>query len=168
MSIYALAVKGDRQGRSVLATGVGGGAWRAVVSPDGHWLAVESNESGQAEIYVRPYPNVDAGRWQISSGGGQAPKWARDGHTLFFLSPKSLMAARVESAPSFAFQAPEAVLDRSKYLLSTPAALLYDISPDGQRFLVLKPMAQADAGESARVVVVENWYEDLKRLVPTK
>jgi Tol biopolymer transport system component len=166
-SIGALAVKGDRQRRSVLVA-ESGRIVRVVVSPDGHWLAYQSNESGESEIYVRPYPNVDAGKWSVSSGGGEAPKWARDGHTLFFLGSKSLMAARVESAPNFAFQAPEAVLDRSKYLLSTPAPLQYDVSPDGQRFLVLKPVAQAGAGEGARVVVVENWYEDLKRLVPAK
>jgi hypothetical protein len=117
---------------------------------------------------VRPYPNLEARKWQISAGGGEAPKWARDGHTLFFLGSKALMAVRVESAPSFAFQRPEPVLDRGKYLLSTPAPLQYDVSPDGQRFLVLKAVAEADESESLRVIVVQNWYEDLKRLVPLK
>jgi Tol biopolymer transport system component len=139
------------------------------LSSDGHWLAYQSDESGESEIYVRPYPNVEAGKWQISSNGGEAPKWARDGHTLFFLGPKSLMVSRIESTPRFVFQTPEAVLDRGKYVLSTPAPLQYDVSPDGQRFLLLKPVTDADAGtESARVVVVENWYEELKRVVPTQ
>jgi serine/threonine-protein kinase len=168
VSIDVLVVAGDHKQRSVLVTGRRFNTSRAALSPDGHWLAYESNESGESEIYVRPYPNVDAGKWPISSDGGEEPKWARDGRTLFFLGPKSLMEARVENAPRFGFHSPEAVLDRGKYLLSIPAPVQYDVSPDGQRFLLLKPVAEADAGESARVVVVEHWYEDLKRLVPTK
>jgi serine/threonine-protein kinase len=168
VSIDVLVVTGDHKQRSVLVTGRSFNTSRAALSPDGHWLAYESNESGESEIYVRPYPNVDAGKWPISSGGGEEPKWTRDGGTLFFLGPKSLMAARVESASSFAFKTPEAVLDRGGFLLSIPAPVQYDVSPDGQRFLLLKTVAEADAGESARVVVVDHWYEDLKRLVPTK
>jgi serine/threonine-protein kinase len=141
ISIDALAVKGDGKRRSVLVTKFGTG--RPALSPEGHWLAYQSDESGQPEIYVRPYPTVEAGKWQISSNGGEAPRWARDGRTLFFLGPKSLMASRVESTPSFTFQTPEALLDRGKYVLSTPAPLQYDVSPDGQRFLVLKPVTDA-------------------------
>jgi serine/threonine-protein kinase len=171
-SIDTLAIKGERNRRPLLTANFESGrrvrVSRAALSPDGHWLAYESDDSGNPEVYVRPYPNVDAKKWQISAGGGEAPKWARNGHTLFFLGSKALMAVRVESAPSFAFQTPEPVLDRGKYLFSTPAALQYDVSSDGQRFLVAKPVAETDEGESLRVVVVENWYEDLKRLVPTR
>jgi serine/threonine-protein kinase len=164
--LQVVAVNGAGEPRSLPVARFHAG--RSALSPDGHWLAYESRESGESEIYVRPYPDIETGKWQISSGGGEEAKWARDGHTLFFLGPKSLMASRVESAPNFKFQTPEAVFDRGKYQLSTPAPLRYDVSADGQRFLVLRA-AEGDAGaESAQVVVVEHWDEELKRLVSTR
>jgi serine/threonine-protein kinase len=67
------------------------------ISPDGRWLAYESNESGQFEIYVRPFPNVNDGRWQVSTGGGTTPVWNRSGRELFYLTPggQALMAAAI-------------------------------------------------------------------------
>lgn len=67
------------------------------ISPDGRWLAYESNESRQFEIYVRPFPNVSGGRWQISTGGGRQPVWARSGQEVFYLAPTgALMSVRVQ------------------------------------------------------------------------
>ena len=67
-----------------------------IVSPDGRWLAYESDSSGRFEIYVRPFPNVDAGQWLISTAGGTRPLWAPNGQELFYVAPGgALMASRV-------------------------------------------------------------------------
>ena len=72
------------------------------ISPDGRWLAYQSSTSGQNEIYVRPFPNVEDGQWLISSGGGTQPLWAPDGRELFYMAGARLMAVGVETEPSFA------------------------------------------------------------------
>jgi serine/threonine-protein kinase len=166
-SIGVLAVGGDRRPKTLLAKNFG--SVDGALSPDGRWLAYESDEPGHYEIYVRPYPDVEAQQWVISSGGGEEPKWAPDGRTLFFRSAKSLMAAAVETGPRFSFRAPEAVLDIRGYEFRRGPPRTYDVSPDGQRFLLAKPVAGADADSVAqplRTVIVQNWTEELKRLVP--
>jgi serine/threonine-protein kinase len=168
-SISVLAVGGDRKPQALLATKFR--LMDGALSPDGRWLAYESDESGHYEIFVRPYPDVEAHQWVISSGGGEEPKWAPDGRTLFFRSAKSLMAAAVETAPGFSFRTPEAVLDITAYEFRRGPPRTYDVSRDGQRFLLVKPVAGADAGSVAqplRTVIVQNWTEELKRLVPRK
>ena len=71
------------------------------ISPDGRWIAYSSNETGAPQVYVRPFPDVDAGRWQVSNGQGSAPVWSRDGNELFFSTQDGLTAAQVETSPSF-------------------------------------------------------------------
>jgi Tol biopolymer transport system component len=74
-----------------------------IISPDGRWLAYEANDSGQFEVYVRPFPDVNGGHWQVSTGGGTRPLWAQNGQELFYLSPAgALMRVGVERAPSWA------------------------------------------------------------------
>ena len=87
----------------------------ADISPDGHWLTYQSNESGQYEIYVRPFPGVEEGRWQVSTAGGDRPSWARDGRELFYLSAEgSLMRVSIEPGPDFSAGQPEVGRDDSK------------------------------------------------------
>ncbi len=99
--------------------------------------SVESDESGQKQIYVRPFPEVETGRWQISPGGGTRPLWARNGHELFYLDPaRRLMAVPVQSSPTFSAGNPAKLFD-TPYL--TPNnGVTYDVSPDGQRFVMIK------------------------------
>jgi len=133
-------------------------------SPDGHWLAYISNESGPWEVYVQPYPGP-GGKWQISTEGGTEPVWNRNGRELFYRSGDKMMAVDVDTQPSFAAGKPR-VLFEGRYE-PTPATFPnYDVSPDGQRFLMLKP---SEAGEAAptQINVVLNWFEELKRRVPT-
>ena len=135
-----------------------------VISPGGRWLAYQSDESGQYEIYVRPFPNVEDGQWQISNGGGTRPLWAPDGRELFYLA-SGLMAVGVQTEPSFAPGNAEEVFGGSYFAsLRGPSSLTYDISPDGKRFLILKESA---GGDSTGFIFVQNWFEELKRLVPT-
>jgi Tol biopolymer transport system component len=81
------------------------------VSPDGHWLAYEANDSGQFEIYVRPYPDVSKGRWQVSTRGGMRPLWSPDGRELFYVSTSNaLMRVGVEHAASWSARTPTVLL----------------------------------------------------------
>ena len=144
----------------------------AEVSPNGQWLAYESNESGRNEIYVRPFPNVDAGRQQVSTNGGTQPLWARNGQELFYESMGTLMRVPVKTGATFERGTPEKVFDASPYLvrpLGAGPGRMYDVSADGQRFLMIKETSVADERPpSARIILVQNWFEELKRLVPTK
>jgi Tol biopolymer transport system component len=138
------------------------------VSPDGRWLAYQSDESGEDEIYVRPFPNVNDGRYPISKGGGTRPLWGSDGSELFYLTPDGqLMVVSVQTNPNFTVGVAE-VLFEEPYLGGTAASAgrTYDISPDGQRFLMIKE-AEADASASMSMTVVLNWFEELKARVPT-
>lgn len=133
------------------------------ISPDGRWLAYQSDESGAAEIYVRPFPDADAGRWQVSAGGGTHPRWGRDGRELFYLAPDDwVRSVPIQSEKSFTFGSATRVVEVSRYYAQLPGRN-YDVSADGRRFLMLRGEEQG----LAEVRVVVNWQEELKRLVPT-
>jgi len=145
----------------------------ADISPDGLWLAYQSDESGQNEIFVRPFPNVGGGRWQISTGGGVQPHWARNGQELFYLaSTGTLMSARIEHGPTFAAATPTKLFEgRGRYYLGGGANIgrTYDVSPDGRRFVMIKTGGGTEGTAApASITVVLNWFEELKRLVPPK
>ena len=150
----------------------------AEISPDGRWLAYESNESGQREVYVRPFPNVNGGRWQVSSGGGTRPLWARNGQELFYMAiagtEAAVMSVRVERGATWTAAAPAKLFAGRFFSVDgaggTGIGRTYDVSPDGRRFLMLKDSATGNSSDvpSARFVVVQNWFEELKRLVPAK
>ena len=133
------------------------------LSPDGHWLAYTSNESGNEEIYVRPFPDINAGRWQVSTDGGGQPLWARDGQELFYRNGGAMMAVPIETEPTFAAGNPEVVFE-GEY--ATPlGGRTYDVSLDGEQFLMMKEAT--DRSEPTRIIVVLNWFTELERLVPT-
>ena len=136
----------------------------ARISPDGHFLAYQSNESGRFEVYVRPFPNIESGRAQVSSGGGTSPVWARSGLELFYLDNSGgLMAAPVESTtPTFSTGSPVRVLKTAYVSTSSPS---FDVSPDGRRFLMIKPTTPGNQGQTGMVLVL-NWTEELKARVP--
>jgi serine/threonine-protein kinase len=138
------------------------------VSPDGRWLAYESDESGQFEVYVRPFPKISTGRWQISTGGGTRPRWSRNGRELFYYvgvgAKGTLMAVSVESGSSFRAGVPE-LLFQGSYPAPNTGRGLYDVSLDGRRFLMIKGGDAESAPQNLTVVL--NWTEELKRLVPT-
>jgi serine/threonine-protein kinase len=135
-----------------------------VFSPDGRWLVYVSDESGRFEIYVQPYPGQGS-KWQISTEGGTEPVWNRNGRELFYRSGDKMMAVDISTQPSFAAGKPK-VLFTGQYL-PTPGTLSnYDVSPDGQRFLMIKPGESTEAPPT-QINVVLNWFEELKRRVPT-
>ena len=144
------------------------------VSPDGRWLAYESNESGRFEVYVRPFPDVQQGRRLVSSSGGRQPLWSRNGRELFYIAGDgALMSAAVETPRSRdEFAASAAVrLVGSRYwdAEGTPnRGRTYDVSADGTRFLRIRESESADRSERRSIIVVVNWLDELKRRVPVR
>jgi serine/threonine-protein kinase len=143
-----------------------------VVSPDGHWLAYESNSSGRMETYVRPFPNVGDGQWQVSNAGGVQPLWARSGRELFYVAPDGAlqMVPVTPRGATWSAGAATTIVAGGYY---TGGDVFYprhyDISADGQRFLMIKDNDATDPNAApASVIVVQHWVEELKRLVPTK
>ena len=139
----------------------------AEISPDGRWLAYQSDASGHFEVYVRPFPNVEDGQWLISRGGGTKPLWERDGRELFYWSLSGqLTAVPIEAEGCFTFGNPEVVFEQT-YFGNTFLGRTYDISPDGKRFLMIKQASPGGETEPTQLILVLNWFEELKRLVPT-
>ena len=101
----------------------------------------------------------------MSTNGGVRPLWARDSRELFYTSLDALMAVRGEPRPTWTATAPTTVLTNAAFNIPNNGGVTYDISPDGRRFLVLKPAADEEA-VSAHLVVVQNWTDELKRLAP--
>ncbi len=139
------------------------------ISPDGRWIAYQSNESGQEEIYVRPFPEVNSGRSQVSTGGGTRPLWARSGKELFYLGRGgAMMSASIEGGSTFRAGTPIQLFEGRYLAFGAAAGRSYDVSPDGQRFLMIKAGGASDETSAPRsIIVVQNWFEELKRLVRT-
>ncbi len=132
-------------------------------------MAYESNELGRYEIYVRPFPDVNAGRWQVSSDGGNWPLWAPDGRELLYVGPQAMMSVAIETEPTFALGTRGPLFDKEPYW-TPPSTTRYRrvaISPDSQRFLLLKAGGPEGDAPPPSIVLVLNWFEELKRLVPS-
>ena len=164
--LRVLSLAGDRGVETLLATEFH--ERNAELSPDGRWMVYESNQSGWFEVYVRPFPNVDDGLWQISTGGGAQPLWARNGRELFYRRGGAVMTVAVQTDPSFTPGTPE-VLFEGNYLEGIlGAGRNYDVAPDGQRFLMITAGGGAEGtSAAASLIVVQNWFERLRRIMPT-
>jgi Tol biopolymer transport system component len=142
----------------------------AEISPNGHWLAYQSNKSGQEEIYVRAFPIVGTKEWQVSTSGGAKPLWVGNGE-LFYESKGALMRVSLMMMGStLKPDTPLKVLERPYfYGADRTYGRTYDVLPDGKRFLMIKEISGVDEPTpSARLIVVQNWTEELKRLVPAR
>jgi eukaryotic-like serine/threonine-protein kinase len=134
---------------------------RGRVSPDGRWMAYDSNESGTTEIYVRAFPEPGA-KWQVSEGGGQSSRWSPDGRELFYWRGDTLMAARVQTEPAFQ------VLGRSEVLVGS-YDIEYDVRPNGNGFVFSEESRTDTDGEGSEeevppeLIVVVNWFDELLR-----
>ena len=133
-----------------------------------------SDESGQPEIYVRPFPNVDGGKRPISPDGGFAVRWGPDSRELFLQtsegpgSPVTMMLAVNVTEPTFTPGIPGAFFDGPNRMGVVPRYWPFDVSPDGQRLVMIKEAPDSDApSDQAQFTVVFNWFEELTRLVPT-
>jgi len=140
-------------------------------SPDGRWLAYQSNESGKWDIYVRPTSDLERGtRFTVSTGGGIQPRWARNSRELFYLSPRNeMMSVQVGSADTWSAGKPVKLFDGAGYFAGRDANpyFNYDVAKDG-RFLMIKPKGDpaSEGAPPTNLIVVQHWFEELKRLVP--
>ncbi len=134
------------------------------LSPDGKWLAYESDETGRNEVYIRPFPNTDGGKWQVSENGGQAPLWAHSGRELFFVDGRrDMVAVSVApggSSPNLSARRALFALTEDLYLGNTGYYAPFDISADDTRFLMVQTRTQSP-GE-ATFLLVDNWFADVK------
>jgi len=155
MDLFALRLGGDTTTVPIVTTPFNERS--PMLSPDGHWLAYTSNESGRDEVYVRAFPGP-GGRWQVSNEGGSEPLWSPNGRELFFRSGDQFISVTVRTSTSFSASGPR-VLFSGRYL-SNNNHTNYDIEPDGRRFVVLK-----SGNEHADLVVVLNWFQELRQRV---
>ena len=157
--IWKMRIDGDHVPEPVLQEPYG--ERRPAVSPDGRWLAYQSNESGHWQIWVRPFPDVDSGRWPVGTGG-ISPKWSPDGQELYYRGDNAMMGVRIDTTDGFS-AGTSVRLFEDPYVTSTPRgnfAEHYAVAPDG-RFLMMRELPLA-----AELIVVRNWAEELKQLLP--
>jgi Tol biopolymer transport system component len=157
--IYVLSLRGPARPRPVVSTaGFDGGAQ---FSPDGHWMAYASDESGQMQVYVRPFPGPDR-RWPVSTQGGSQPTWNRNGREIFYRIGNKMMAVEVSGSADLTLSQPRQLFDQ-QYVYQNVSLPNYDVSRDGQRFVMVK-----EETGSGRLNVVLNWTEELKKLIPAR
>jgi Tol biopolymer transport system component len=162
--IAALSITGERTARTLIATPKIED--NPTISPNGRWLSYESEESGRREIYVRAFPNVDGGRWQISANGGSHAVWSRNGRDLFFETPEQRLAA-ISVDPgetTFHYGKPTPLFDLKPYFVSFPTTP-YDVAPDG-RFVFIKDAPIVAAPQT--IVVVEHWLDEVRARLEKK
>jgi len=159
--IWMLGLPGDRKPRPFLQTPANESG--PIFSPDGRWVAYLSDETGRNEIYVRPFPGP-GGKMQISTEGGTEPMWARNGRELFYRNGDKMMVTAVETQPVFAASKPQLLFEAHYETSYNVFQRDYDVSPDGQRFLMIKGSEQESAATQLNVVL--NWSDELRRLAP--
>ena len=156
LDIYALSV--EDAGKRVPVAVTSAVETFPQFSPDGRWVAYQSEEGGRSEVFVVSFPDLDTRR-QVSTEGGAAPRWSGTGDELLFWRGTTLMASKVPPGDSFTIETPEALFDASDMV----ETIGYDIAPGGQQLLLSLNNPDARATE---IQVVQNWLEELKRLVP--
>jgi hypothetical protein len=159
--ILAARLGVDSVARRVVATGYDEGA--SALSPDSHWLAYVSDEQGDREVFVRPFPDVNGGKWQVSSGGGSAPLWAHNGRELYYVRGNNMYVVRIHPGPPFSAEPPRklfAIPERVRAGLLVGGT--FAITPDDQRFLMVRDNSWEEMAGTRTVVVVENFLDELR------
>ena len=162
LDIWTLSLQGEREPEPFLRSVFHEDG--AVFSPDGGWIAYQSDEPGRYEVYVQPYPGPRP-KVQVSDDGGWSPLWSRDGRELFYHNGDALMVVAVESGPTFTAATPQVLFEGRYRWVFDPGSPEYDVSADGQRFLMAKPREQE--AHITHLNLVLNWFEELKQRVPS-
>jgi serine/threonine-protein kinase len=130
------------------------------LSPDGHWLAYSSNESGREDVFVVPFPNAGSAKWPISTHGGTQPLWSHSGKELFYRDGTgNMVAAEVKTSPSFSLGFTRVLFQAGRYS-SLSSHRQYDVTRDDKRFVMIRPVVTSG---SDKMIVVDNWFEELKK-----
>ena len=155
--VWLLPLTGDRKPRPFLQTPFN--ERDAKISPDGRWIAYTSDETGRDEVYVQALTG-SGGKYQVSSEGGFGALWARSGRELFYRNGNKVMAVAVTTQRGFGASSPRPLFEGS-YEIHARREGIWDVTPDGQRFLMVKPTGQEGAQSQLRVVL--NFFTDLRR-----
>ena len=166
--LHALSLEGDGGSTPLLHTEFR--ETRPSISPYGRWIAYESDQDGAGDVYVRSFPDVDGGSmWKVSTDGGGGPVWSPDGQELFYSSGSAVMAVPVTTDPSFEAGNPRIVFEGQYARAFNSPFLEFSLSPDGERFLMSKqPDTSTGNAPATDLVLVQNWFEELTRLVPVR
>ena len=160
-SIFAVPLTGEKKAiPMVLGNTTGTFIQMPRLSPDGHWLAYQSNESGRMEVYVRPFPDA-GGRVTISAGGGTEPLWSSDGHTLYYRAVNNVVAVKVATGAALSTGERRVVVTGNYTLHGSHPN--WDVSPDGSEFLMLRR-----SDEEVQVILVQNWGREVAALTAAK
>ena len=164
--------RGPQAGDSTIAPLVASDGYEEVaiaLSPDGRWLAYGSNESGRFEVYVRPFPDVNGGRWQISGSGGNEPKWAHSGRELFYRAANgNLVAVTVNPGTAFSIGEQRVLFSASPYM-NNPSYPEYALSQDDRRFLFKRFVGLQEGGaQTTTAVLVQHWLTELRTGRPSR
>ena len=136
-----------------------------MLSPDGRWLAYSSNETGTHEVWVRPFPDVEASETQVSVNGGTRPRWAHSGRELFYVGEnREFVAAQIDTVSGFRVVGQDTLFTVPQDLLLGGSAAPYDVAPDDQRFLMARTLFAAASSTEDHVLVL-NFFEELKELL---
>jgi serine/threonine-protein kinase len=160
-----------RAGGDTTRVDIAGGpsdAYSPTLSPDSRWLAYVSAESGQEEVYVRPFPNAADARWQVSVGGGAGPAWAHSGRELFYVNrERKLVAVEVPPGAGFRTGAVRELFTLER-LSDTPFHRGYDVTPDDRGFIMLEAGEVAATSGDTYLNVTLNWFEEVKAAMERK
>jgi hypothetical protein len=175
VDIATLSMQDDRETKPLLQGPYN--EYYPQISPDGKWMAYTLDEGGsQLEVYVCSFPDMNKDKRHVSSGGGHSPLWSPNSPELFYCQYEEIMSVKVETDPKLNLGKPE-VLFRKTYYYDTDSGGIsagWDIHPDGDRFLMIKPPAAVDeessetsaVEESRKIIIVTNWFEELRKKVP--
>lgn len=151
----------DSAARALVATGYA--EQGATLSPDSRWLAYVSNDQGENEVFVRPFPDANGGKWQVSTGGGSAPVWAHNGRELFYATEKNMYVVRINAGPPFSAEPPRALFPiPTDVRVGSPMGGTFAISRDDQRFLMVRNNSWEQMAGTPTLVVVQNFFEELR------
>jgi hypothetical protein len=151
----------DSVARRIVSTGFD--EQGSALSPDSRWLAYVSNEQGENEVFVRPFPDVNSGKWQVSNGDGSAPVWAHNGRELFYVSRGKMNVVAIHPGPPFSAEPPRvlfAIPDRVR--AGSLASGTFAISADDRRFLMVRDNSWEEMAGTPTVVLVENFFAELR------
>ena len=137
----------------------------SALSRDGRWHAYVSNSTGRGEVLVRPYPGPGA-PMRVSTNGGSEPVWGPGDRELYYIEGDKMMAVRVFTDPDFRFEPPETLFELPYSREGAAGRATYDVGPDG-RFVMAKPVGGRQS-ERTELILIQNWFDELERLVPTK
>jgi Tol biopolymer transport system component len=158
LDLWVAPLEGKQEPQSLLKTNAN--ELEGEFSPDGRWMAYQSDESGRFEVYVLPFPGPGR-KFQVSTDGGERPRWNPRGGEIFYHSPDNkMMVVDVTTSPAFSAGSPRVLFEGLRRFNS----ICCEVAPDGQRFLAIQPVEPPQPATQIHVVL--NWFEELKRRVP--